>query len=426
MVTKIFNIKGIVIVTSLLAVLHFGVGFFVSPILAPMVIEQINKVTASAVSLEKINIWPLTLSCQFKNLKVFDPKNTDERIIWIKDASLQVSMLGLLAKRLVVSELNVRGLDINLKGESDGSFNISKIVKPSTTEKEEKKWPAIKDIFEKFKAKKDLFGKVYEALKNRASKASKDSKLAKKESAKKISKEVNVLPKGKRVNFKRGDGAYLLEIKTINVSDGYIHIEEKSNSVDIEKAAIGISDLVVGSSNDVELKHFYISGNVIKEREPKGNFLAKYKYSETKLQEVTEIRVEAEKLDLTSVKFIYADSLPVEIEKGTLTLKSNTLITNEELNSKNDILLEDKHISPKGGVKLGMDIAPLPVICAGLNSVEPLKLNFSITGTVENPKFDGFINSLKEIIKPVLANTVETAKQSAVRAISKFLKKEGE
>ena len=71
------NIRNIIILIVALAVLHFGIGLGVSPMASSFVISQINKAAAMKISVERVNVWPLTLSMEFKDLKVFEPEKPD-------------------------------------------------------------------------------------------------------------------------------------------------------------------------------------------------------------------------------------------------------------------------------------------------------------------------------------------------------------
>ena len=121
---KILNIRNLVILIVLLAVFHFGVGLVVSPMINSLLVDKINQYSGIKLSIEKAALWPLTLSCSLKSLKVFDPEKTDERIVLVQDASAYISPWGLLSKRLVVSSLRMNRAEVNLEGEPDGTFNI--------------------------------------------------------------------------------------------------------------------------------------------------------------------------------------------------------------------------------------------------------------------------------------------------------------
>ena len=125
---KVINTKGIIILAVVLLVIQLGVGLVLSPLVGKIVIEQLNKYGGTKIDVGSVNVWPLTFSCSLKDLKIFDPDNEKQRIALVRKASVGISPLALLSKRLVVSNLVVTGAEINLKGEPDGSFNIQKLA----------------------------------------------------------------------------------------------------------------------------------------------------------------------------------------------------------------------------------------------------------------------------------------------------------
>jgi uncharacterized protein involved in outer membrane biogenesis len=127
---KRLNIVKIIITVIALIIFHFATGLFISPAATQYIITQLNKNTAAKISLEKAQIWPLTLNVRLINLKVFDPNDTGKRIVSVPAASFRLSVLGLLSKRLVISRAVLENAEISLEGRDDGSFNIQDIIHP--------------------------------------------------------------------------------------------------------------------------------------------------------------------------------------------------------------------------------------------------------------------------------------------------------
>ena len=125
--SKIFNLKGIGILLGVLVILHFLIGFIISPFVAEKVLEAINSAGGAKVKAEKIMVWPLTLSASLKNMKVFDSEGK-ERILSLKKASIKLSFIGLLSKRVVISSIKGNGVEVNLRAESDGTFNVERLA----------------------------------------------------------------------------------------------------------------------------------------------------------------------------------------------------------------------------------------------------------------------------------------------------------
>ena len=53
---------------------------------------------------------------------------------------------------------------------------------------------------------------------------------------------------------------------------------------------------------------------------------------------------------------------------------------------------------------MGATFMPMPLLCQGLNAIDPLQLKFIISGTLDKPQFEGLVQSLKDLLKPGLKN----------------------
>ena len=403
----------------ILIVIQFGVGFVVSPFLSSFLIKQISKNTPAKISIDRVNIWPLTLSFSMKGLKIFDPQNTAERLIWVQGVSMRVSPLGLLSKRIVVAEANLNDAEISLKGMPDGSFNIQNLGKPA----QEK--PAA-PLLETFQKKKDLFGRAYDLLKKRSSKKAVSEAKTQQKTAKLTTTQVTNLPHGKRVDFKRGRDLYLLEIRGMDLKNVTVHVKSESGqTVDLDKARIKLAGLGVDPENAVHIDSLHLAAGIAKEGKPAGRVELTYskRFSQNALR--TELDSNLKDVDLAAVSFIYEDSLPVSVPQGTLNLRSLTSIVDEALDSKTSLSIKDAHFAPKSGMGSVSGLVTGPVLCEALNTINPVNLNFDIKGTVENPEFSGFKDSVMNLVKPSLANVQEKVKSQAAGFLSNLLKGKG-
>lgn len=396
---KLLNIRNIVILVVGLAVLHFGIGLIVSPMASPFVVAAINKTAGTKVSVERVNVWPLTLSFGLKNLKVFDPQKADMLILNVKDASVRLSVLGLLSKRLVVSSLNMNGAEINLEGEPDGTFNIQKLAQQKAAG--EAKPQA--GLLEMFKGKKDWFSKIYDLLKKKFSKDALAKKKEKALGAKKITKDVANLPKGRVVHFKTAAGRYLIEVRSLVINDLSVKLKaQDGREIEIDKATLRAGNAGFDPELGSRLGSFSLTGGVMNKGVAAGSLDLRYVTTSTRDKEKAEINVNLKGINLDAVRFIYEDSLPVEVAKGTLDLSSKTNIINEALDSKNSLSLSNHELKAKGLIGQQAGFMPIPTICDGLNSMVQANLSFTIFGTVDRPEFSGFMKSLTDLIKPNL------------------------
>jgi len=401
----------IVIFISLLLAVHIVTGFFISPVLSPLIANNINKYTSAKISIDKVNVWPLTLSFSLKGMKVFDPEKETTRIAKIDNCSVRVSIFGLLSRRLVFSDVRMSGVEINVEGRPDGTFNISNLV-VSNKPAPDIKWRSLM-------ANKDLFGKIYEIIKNHFSK--KDQKKVKEEqkNAKKITKTIQQLPKGKLVHFKNSKDFYIFEIRKLDISDAYITINTSGNVLEITKARMRLGQLALDPESGIKAGLVDLRGNVNKGSAPAGKFNIFFSQDINNNGQEAVFKANLEDIDMQAVRFVYGDSLPVYVAKGLLTLKSETYIEAGAMDSRNEIHLKNHLLQQKLGENPMMGFLPVSVVCDAINRIDPLTLNFNIGGTLERPEFKGFQDLIMTLIKPY---TASFQPKDAVGALLSILK----
>lgn len=412
------NVQQIAIIAVALLVVHFGTGLFFAPMATSLIVEKLGEYTPAKVTVEKVRVWPLTLSFSADDVRIYDPDKTDQRLVKVDRASARVSPLALLAKRVVLARVSVSGAQINLEGEPDGSFNIQKLAKT-----EEKKpgmtMPAVFDIFKK---KKDLFSRAYDLLKKRSSKKAVEEEKSRAEEAKSVVQEVDQLPQGKRVHFKTLGGRYLFEIRDMSINNATVTIKaDDGTSVDIDRARIGLKRLVYDPELGIALGRAVVEGGIKKEGEPAGRLEFNYVKSTQKLEPRLVLEARLKDVDIDAVKFVFEDSLPASLSGGKLNLVSSTTVVGESLDSDNRLSLKDTKVAAKGAVS--GSFVPMPSLADALNSVNPIDLKFHITGTVDKPDFVGFQESLKGLVGPYLKNVGDQIKSQGAGLLGNILKK---
>lgn len=415
---KRINIFGILIFVVALLLVQVGFGFFISPVFTGFIVDKANEYTNAKITVDKVHVWPVTLSVSVKDLKVFDPDNSEERMISIPKASFGISPWGLLSKRIVFSNVNMEEADINLEGEPDGSFNVQKLAKG----KEDAGGKGIMQLLDRFKGKKDWFSRVYDMMKKRSAKKDEGKEGAV------ATTEVVELAKGRRVHFKTKRDDYVFEIKKLKLSDCDIHVVvDGKSAIDIDKASFKMREVAVDPAKGAYFKEMALKGTIKKDGNVSGRFDVSYDRYRRNRDEVTEVNVVARDVDLVAVDFIYENSLPVDFEKGTVDLDSRTKIVNESMDSRNSITLTGHQLVPKKGTnQLAAGFLPMPVVCEAMNGIDPVKLKFDVTGTVEKPELGGFQENLQTLLEPTLKNVQEKAKQEGMNAINRFLGKKSD
>jgi len=391
-VKKYLNIKNLIIMVAGLVVFNFVVGLAISPALSTFIIDKINKEANTKIYIKQVNVWPLTLSLGIKDLKIFDPDKEDARIIGVKDVSVRLSALGLLSKRLVVSSIAMNGAEVDLEGTSDGTFNIQKLARQKGSPKAQ---PGFFDIL---KGKQDWFSRAYGLLKKRGNRGK--APQAKK-ATKDVSRDVSSLPKGRRVHFKTAAGRYVLQVGSVAISDLSLKLKSQDGrEINIDKATASIGSLGLDPELGLQLARFYIDGAVMTKGGSAGRLEFRYNGAAAGKDDKAVFDIKLKDVNLDAVRFIYEDSLPVEVVKGMLNLDSKTNIVNGSIDSRNSLSLSGHELKAKGMALLSGGFMPAPMICENLNKMHPVRLNFAITGTVDKPEFSGFMRSLADLIKP--------------------------
>lgn len=417
-VRKRVNIAAVVILIISLVIIQYGIGLAVSPVAGSFIIESVNRVAGTKISAGSINIWPLTLSFSIKDLKVFNPEDTGERLLKADSSSFRLSPLALLSKRIAFSSINLSGAEIDLEGKPDGSFNIQSFTSHKKAAPEEVSVIyKIKSMWEFAKGKKDLLGKFYEFVKKRFSKEAKEKRKIQMREQRAL-KTVTELPKGRRVRFHRGAGAYIFRIGDLNIDNGYLKLSYEGDQIQIKRARIRLGDLALDPQLGTKLGLFSLAGDVSKNDILAGgiNILFSQKENDARFNAYLK------NIDLDTVRFVYQDSIPVSVLNGRLTLSSRNSIRSGAIDSRTDLYLTGHRLEAKNPVQTAFGIVPVSAIAEALNSIDPVRLKFSIGGTVDRPELGGFQESLMALVKPYLANIKDRAVKEAASAISRFFK----
>ncbi|MFH1189372.1 MAG: TIGR03546 family protein [Candidatus Omnitrophota bacterium] len=422
---KRINLTGVVVIAIVLMAIQFGVGLAISPLAGSLIIDTMNRAAKTKISVERVNIWPLTLSFSVKGLKVFDPKKPDTRVVKADEASFRVSPIALLSRRLVFSSIRLGGAEIDLEGRPDGSFNAQGLIGQGVSPKEapEGGMSGITSLF-KMAQKNSPASKFWRYIKGRFSKKG-QAERRRERAVNKKAKTVTELPKGRSVHFRAGKGAYLFEIKKLAMDNCRIRLKPYSGeAVEIDKAAVSLGRLAFDPENGAELGLFSIRGDVAGASGRSGGLDIFFSQDENSAR----IDVDLKELDLDSVRFAYQDVLPVNVERGTITLSFRTSIRSDAIDSRTSLSLSNHRLAAKDGSKLAFGFVPVSAIVEALNGIDPVKLKFSIGGTVEKPEFGGFRESLMALVGPSISNVkdklVQQGAESAMNALKAFMKKE--
>jgi uncharacterized protein (TIGR03546 family) len=422
-VARRINLKGVTAVIAVLLILHFGVGLFVSPLAGAFIVQKLNETTDSRISVEKVSVWPLTLSASLKGVKVFDPNVSASRIASVGGLSFSLSPLGLLAGKIIIGSAHLSGAEFTPSGVPDQSFVPLEGLKPSVTIGQAKGPWDLASMLDTADKNKDIAGKVFQIIKGKFSKSSADKAKTKKKESKKITKTVENLELGQRVEFRRGTDNYILQIKNIGIDKALVELAGGDESLVIKNADIDIKGLAYDPVEGVDIRALSIRGALDKDGSTVGALDIGFEKKISESRQRARIDIILKDLDLDKTNFIYDKSLPVYAEKGTLYFRAVTTIDDSEMDSKIRLVLKGQRIVPRDPNKLAFGFMPMSIICEGLNGTDPLDLGFRVTGGVENPKLEGLQESIITLAKPYMNKVKEKILAEGAKFLGDIFKK---
>ncbi|MBN1526595.1 MAG: hypothetical protein JW919_03305 [Candidatus Omnitrophica bacterium] len=397
---KVANV--IVIVVALIAI-QLTAGLVISPLARAFIVEKLNESTGSRLMVEGLNVWPLTLSISLKGVKVFDNKKADTRIAKLDKASFRISPIGLLSKRVVISSAGLSGAEFTPEGVKDATFAGPKGVEAAPKAAGATPFEAAA-VLKTADRNKDLTGRVWQIVKKAFSKSSAEKKIAAKKSAKKVTKKVTKLDVGEKVEFVRGSGSRLLEIKSLSVSGATLHLDK---TVAVSEAAVKIKGLTYDPLYGTDIGYLRVIGDVSRSGSSIGKVDLNFNKKVTSDKQAVTLAASITDLDIAAARPLYERSLSIYGINGRLTFDSRTTIDNGAMDSRNEIVLRGQNVAPRNQAEMVFGVIPAAALCEAMNSVDPLKLKFDITGTVEKPEVKGLQDSLMALAKPYLQKALQ-------------------
>lgn len=419
------NIKGIAIVLVALFALHLLIGFVVSPFAAASVIRLLNEKTGSKISAGRVMLWPLTLSVSMADVRVFSPNREDARIAKFDKFSFSLSPVGLLSARVIINDASMSGMSLTPSGVADSSFVPPKgLIETAVVPAEKSPWD-LASVLKSADKNKDLAGKVWQIVKQNFSKSAAKRAQEAKRSSKKVTKTVEEFYIGQRVDFRRGAGRYLLQIRSIGIENGFIEMnDEKGRAIAVGGAHIKIGGLLYDPVYGVDLGNFSIKGKIEKDGAAIGSLETGFSKTVTASSQRGRFNITLKDVDLAAGRVLYDKSLPVYAERGSLDLISRTSIDEGEMDSRNRIVLKGQKVVARRAGEVIFGVMPVDVLCEAMNAVDPLTIKFDISGDIEHPRMKGLEDSLMALAKPYLEKVVkEKVVKEGQRLLKSFLDK---
>lgn len=399
------KLANIIVIIIALVIVQLGTALVISPLARAFIVDKLNESTGSRLMVGGLNVWPLTLSISLKDVKVFDNKRANIRIAKLDKASFAVSPIGLLSARIVISGAHLSGAEFTPEGVADSSFPMPKVTRPVPPAQAAAKSPwELASVLKTADRSKDLAGRVWQIVKSAFSKRAADNAKAMKRASKKVTKRIVKLDFGEKVEFTRGTGIRLLEVKSLGIDRAEIHLD---GSTAVTNATIKIKELTYNSSTGADMLGLLIKGNIAQSGSSIGKAEFNFNKKVTGNKQSANLAAVIKDLDIASAKPLYDKSLPVYGKQGKLSFESRTTIEDSAMNSRNKIVLRGQNVVPRNQAEMIFKVIPASALCEAINGVDPLTLKFDIAGTVDKPEIKGLQDSLMALAKPYLEKVVK-------------------
>lgn len=330
-----------------------------SPAFTRIFEEAVKKRANAEISVKDIRFHPLFLSFSAKELEIFDLEK-HSRVLYARRVSGRLGVTSLFMKRVFLSDLVLDKAELEVSKDEHGILNIEKIAQPRQ-EAVDSGAPAEPEKFYGAKHKGwffNLYQRIKFAVERRA-----QAQQARSKSVFKIKKA-------------RVKGAQIvLKGPTINLPP-------------FQDVEVVIRNLRWLESNEAYFDSISARGVFKTGRKGRFNIQINWKNKEA------EIFAMLINFDMASLRPVYANSLPVYFEKGYLTLRSHSRLSVQKLYSKNRVRMDSCRMIPT------LIWSPeTQAFIDALNRHPNFDIQFTITGTLEQPSFEGFEESILAVVK---------------------------
>ncbi|MGH7197851.1 MAG: DUF748 domain-containing protein [Candidatus Omnitrophota bacterium] len=369
------NVRGIVTLVAVLALIDAGVAFGLAPLLTRFTQDQFNQFSETKIVIGSVRFHPALLSFGVSGAEVFDPQ-TQTRLFHAEHASLRLSPVSLLRRRLGFSKVTLRDVELEAVKDATGRYNFEMGPKPSKME-----------LLKQLVRKDDLYGRLYENFK----KLAEMNRKVKRKPAGPPDREVAELAKGRIVRFDVARDP-VFEVGHFEMVNGTFVLKEKGGSIPpFRQVYILLKNFKCYRSKEVSFSDLEAKGKF--EAEKKGSFHLDVRQK----KEVATVDADVKNLDLAAFAPIYEDSLPVSFEKGFLSLDSKSRMAGDTLDSENRLKLAEHTMVAKK--TLGVWEGPTGPIVDAINKRPIFEMKFHIGGTPDKPSFSGFQEVLMDLLK---------------------------
>ncbi len=369
------NLRGVVTLVAVLALVDVGVAFGLAPILTRFTQDQFNQFSDTKIVIGSVRFHPALLSFGVSGIEVFDPQS-QTRLFQAEHASLRLSPVSLLSRRLGFSKITLKNVELEAVQDTTGRYNFEMGPKPTKME-----------MLKQLVRKDDLYGRLYENFK----KLTEMNRRAKRKPDGPPENEVVELAKGKLIRFDIARDP-IFEVGHFELVNGTFVLKEKGGSVPpFRHVHILLQNFKFYRSKEVSFSVLEARGKF--EAEKKGSFDLDVRQK----NETATVNADVSNLDLAAFAPVYEDSLPVSFQKGFLSLDSKSRMTGDALESETRLKLTEHVMVAKK--TLGVWEGPTGPIVDAINRRPAFEIKFRIGGTPDKPSFSGFQQVVMDLLK---------------------------
>lgn len=384
------NFRGIIALIVILAVFDLGVAYLLGPAAAKAVESIVTRLTPAKFEIGRVELHPLLLRVAISDVRVYDPDHPELRIFKGDRLFAALDPLAVLSRRAGFWSVTVEGAELEVTHDEKGGFNIARLAKkdgkPEGKLEMLKKAVGLKD--------QDWFKRVYNGVRD----ALKRKAEARREKPVERT-SVRELPKGRIVQFKTRPKP-LLEVGSFELKNAAFVLKDAGRLLpSLRNVNSSVKSLCIAEGGAVSFASLKISGKA--EGARPGSFDIELDEKKDAFTSKVDIR----NVYIGAFEPLYAKSLPVFFERGFLTLKSSSHVTEAALESKNHVKLEDHRLAAR--MTLGVLSPVSEPVLAALNSRQSFELDFDIGGTPDKPSFSGFRKSLMDLVKDDLVGGMD-------------------
>ena len=356
-----------------------AVAYLVSPAIAQNIRQVLERRMAADISFRDLRVHPLFLSFSMNDVRVSEA-DSSVQVLRGKKLRGRLAMRGLLARKMIVTDLTIDRFDMKVIKDDNGTLNVEKILRSKEPADPEQAPPG--EHFVGWKHKDWVFN-LYERLKFevRGDKKSSPSSPEK------------------------------FGIAKVTLRNGSLILtDRRMKPLRFQRIRMDVRGLRWYENGSFRLDSLAVGGELRSETE--GKFHVAMRRRKGRIDFVVRLR----EVDLALLTPLYKSSSPVFFERGYGWLDSRSRVQSERILSENRLGIT--------GYKMRsvVDWSPESQIFLGaLNGHPELMVEFAVRGHPDEPAIAGLEDSFMQVIeKDFDAKTLATIRKRLAREVTKI------